>query len=150
MRRLLLTLALPTLSLAALLCLTACKPGAKPLAQLEPPLVQLPDTVRLLDPAAAQALVQKDPKLQIIDCRGDDEFRSGHLPRAHHANYFTPDLARERLTALDPTRPTLLYCALGERSRHIALMLVDLGFQDIALLEGGTFAWTSAGLPLER
>jgi phage shock protein E len=140
-----------TLLLSSLFLVGAgCKPSARTVAQLEPPVTTLPDSVRLLDPASARTLIQNDTRLQIIDCRGEDEFIAGHLPRARHANYFTPDVARERLAALDPSRPTLVYCALGERSRRVALILLDLGHQDVRLLEGGVHAWLSAGLPLDR
>jgi len=138
------------LFVVVMLALPACKPGEKPVAQLEPPPIVLPDTIRRLDPATAKSLIDAQPRLQIIDCRMEDEFQNGHLPAAHHINFFTPEEARKRLTALDPTRPSLIYCALGTRSIQTARLMHDLGFQNIAILEGGISAWLTAGLPLTR
>lgn len=132
------------------LALTACKPAPDAPAQLEPPRVTLPETVRLLDPAAARGLIESQPRLQIIDCRTEEEFRHARLAGAHHCNYFTPEEARKRLEALDRERPCLVYCALGGRSRELTLVLHELGFQEVHLLEGGLTAWMRAGLPVSR
>lgn len=139
---------LPLIPLLALLA--ACKPAASPPALLEPPAVALPETVRLLSPATALVLIESQPRLQVIDCRTEGEYRHGRLPGAHHANAFTPEEARRRLATLDREKPCLVYCALGSRSRETALILHELGFQDIALLEGGLAAWMKAGLPVVR
>lgn len=138
------------LYLLILLALAACKPTQSPPPQLEPPVVALPDSIRLLEPAAAQFLITTQPRLQIIDCRMEDEFRHGHLPSAYHINQFKPDETRQRLQTLDHTRPTLVYCALGARSRETALLMNELGFQDIAILDGGIHAWLQAKLPLSK
>ena len=138
------------LSLLLLLALPACKPTPSPPPQLEPPIVALPDAIRLLDPAAAQTLITTQPRLQIIDCRMEDEFRHGHLPSAYHINQFKPEETRQRLQTLDPARPTLVYCALGARSRETALLMNELGFQDISILDGGIHAWLQAKLPLTK
>lgn len=130
--------------------LAACKPAAPEPVPLDPPTVTLPDSIRLLAPAAAQALIDAQPRLQIIDCRMEDEYLQGHLPRAYHVNYFHKEETQQRLSTLDPTRPVLIYCSLGTRSRHIAISLEQLGFKDIALLEGGVHAWLLARLPLTR
>ncbi len=130
--------------------LAACKPAAPEPVPLDPPTVTLPDSIRLLAPAAAQALIDAQPRLQIIDCRMEDEYLQGHLPRAYHVNYFHKEETQQRLGTLDPTRPVLIYCSLGTRSRHVAISLEQLGFKDIALLEGGVHAWLLARLPLTR
>jgi rhodanese-related sulfurtransferase len=138
------------LLLLSLLTLAACRPVPEPPAQLEPPPVVLPETVRLLDPTAAQAFIESQPRLQIIDCRTEEEYRHARLPGAHHTNYFTPEEARRRLEALDRERPCLIYCALGGRSRELTLVLHELGFREIHLLDGGMAAWLANGLPVSR
>jgi rhodanese-related sulfurtransferase len=138
------------LTLLLLLALPACKPTPSPPPQLEPPIVALPDAIRLLDPAAAQTLITTQPRLQNIDCRLEDEFRNGPLPSADPNNQFKPEETRQRLQTLDPARPTLVYCALGARSRETALLMNELGFQDIAILDGGIHAWLQAKLPLTK
>jgi rhodanese-related sulfurtransferase len=46
---------------------------------------------------------------------------------------------------LDPTRRTILYCAGGARSALAVETLRQLGYVDVAHLEGGFTAWTRAG-----
>ncbi len=138
------------LPLLPLLALAACRPDPGPPALLEPPVTVLPETVRQLEPAAVQSLIESQPRLQVIDCRTEDEYRHGRLPGAYHLNYFHPEDARQRLETLDRARPSLVYCALGGRSREIARVMHELGFQDITLLEGGLAAWLAAGLPVTK
>jgi rhodanese-related sulfurtransferase len=48
---------------------------------------------------------------------------------------------------LDPARRTILYCASGGRSALAVLSLRQLGYQDVAHLDGGIQAWIAAGHP---
>lgn len=141
-----LPLLLPLLAVS----LAACQPTDSPPAVIEPPNVALPDSVRGLDAAAAADLIARQPRLQIIDCRTEEEFRHGRLAGAHHANYFTPEEAGRRLAALDRSRPCLVYCALGGRSQATLLTLHELGFSELYHLEGGFAAWLAAGQAVTR
>lgn len=46
-------------------------------------------------------------------------------------------------------RRTIVYCVAGGRSALATASLLDLGFTDVALLEGGMTAWMDSGRPLE-
>lgn len=48
----------------------------------------------------------------------------------------------------DPGRRTILYCASGGRSALAATTLRQLGYADVAHLDGGFKAWTERGLPI--
>lgn len=48
----------------------------------------------------------------------------------------------------DPSRQTILYCASGGRSALAAETLHQLGYRDVAHLDGGIQAWKQAGLPV--
>jgi rhodanese-related sulfurtransferase len=45
----------------------------------------------------------------------------------------------------DPTRRTILYCAGGLRSALAVETLQQVGYSDVAHLEGSFTAWTKAG-----
>lgn len=49
----------------------------------------------------------------------------------------------------DPSRRTILYCSSGGRSALAAVTLRDLGFTDVAHLDGGFKTWTESGHPRE-
>ena len=53
-----------------------------------------------------------------------------------------------RRPALDRDTPYLLYCRSGTRSGQAAAIMADLGFNDVADVDGGVIAWAEAGLPL--
>lgn len=44
--------------------------------------------------------------------------------------------------------PVLLYCRTGSMSEEAATSLAHAGYRDVAYLDGGTRAWSAAGLPL--
>ena len=87
------------------------------------------------------------PGLQIVDVRNPSEQEAGLVPRARCI-----PLARllDRYHELDPTAPTVVYCAAGYRSSIAASLLRSVGFTQVADLQGGYDAWADAGLPTTR
>lgn len=71
-----------------------------------------------------------------------------HVPRGLLEFQADPSLPTH-LAALDPDRRTILYCAVGGRSALAVLSLQELGFSDVAHLDGGIKAWLAAGRPVE-
>ncbi len=51
--------------------------------------------------------------------------------------------------ALDPSKRTVLYCASGGRSALAAAALQELGYTNVAHLDGGFKNWAEAGQPVE-
>ena len=92
--------------------------------------------------------MEEEPGLQVIDVRRAGEYASGHVPRAVSAP-LGPDLA-EKVSALDPARPTAVVCAGGYRSSAAASLLAPAGFCELYNVTGGTGAWVEAGLPVEK
>lgn len=76
----------------------------------------------------------------ILDVRQPNEYQSGHIPGAKLIPL--PQLG-ERLNELDPQKPTVVYCAIGGRSRVAAQMLAGKGFDEVYNLTGGIRAWQS-------
>ncbi len=89
----------------------------------------------------------------VVDVREPHETSGGVLagavlaPRGmleFHADPATP----YHLTAFDPGRRVIVYCAAGSRSALSARALQDLGYHDVAHLEGGFKAWVAEGRPV--
>lgn len=76
----------------------------------------------------------------LLDVRQPKEYESEHLPGAKLVPL--PDLG-ERIGELDAAKPTLVYCAIGGRSRIAAQMLASKGFTEVYNLAGGIKAWAS-------
>jgi rhodanese-related sulfurtransferase/rubrerythrin len=77
---------------------------------------------------------------QLIDVRQPAEYRASHLPGARLMP--VADLG-ESSRDLDPDKPTLVYCAIGGRSRVAAQMLAGKGFSKVINMSGGIKAWRS-------
>ncbi len=76
----------------------------------------------------------------VLDVRQPGEYESGHIPGAKLIPL--PDLG-ERLNEIDANKPTLVYCAVGGRSRVAAQMLAGKGFGEVYNVSGGFKAWQS-------
>ena len=98
-------------------------------------------------PEGALALVEDGAF--VVDVRETWEYQGGHIPKAVNIPLST---LPTRLFELPKDRIILLVCNSGNRSGMAAEFLVNQGFdpEKVANLEGGTHAWTEAGLPVER
>jgi len=83
---------------------------------------------------------QSIPDLQLIDVRNPSEFALGTVPGAIPMPL--PSLL-VRLDELDPSAPTLVFCAGGYRSAIAASLLSAHGFRDVSDLLGGYTAWAN-------
>ena len=83
-------------------------------------------------------------ELQLIDVRGPGEAEAGMVPGA--VNIQLPQLVH-RMADLDPSVPTVVYCAGGYRSSIAASTLRHAGFHDVSDLLGGYGAWLHREAP---
>jgi thioredoxin len=76
----------------------------------------------------------------ILDVRTPEEFNSGHINEAKNidwnGNAFETDVA-----TLDKTRPVMVYCMSGGRSKKASNKLHELGFKNIIELDRGYLSW---------
>jgi phage shock protein E len=104
--------------------------------------------IRLVSATEGAALQANSPDdLVILDVRTPEEFAEGHLDGAVMIDFYEADFA-DRLGELDPEVPYLLYCRSGNRSGQTTAIMGDLGFTDVADVDGGIVAWSGAGLPV--
>jgi rhodanese-related sulfurtransferase len=111
-----------------------------------------------ISPEEARRRRQEDPNTLIVDVRdatnrqasgmveGAIAVSSGSLPFV--ADTEVPEDWRDpRLQ--DRSRPVITVCDLGPMSALAAKTLQDMGFENVAYLEGGTQAWKDAGFPTQ-
>ncbi len=105
----------------------------------------LAETARRLTAADVAEWLRDDPDgVQIVDVRGPGEVQvTGTLPRARVLPL--PQLL-DHLHELDPTMPTVVYCAGGYRSAAAASTLRAHGFTAVADLIGGFGAWAQTSV----
>lgn len=96
-----------------------------------------------LDADSARKFIEqhKEGTYTLLDVRQPWEYEEDHIPGAR----LVPlgDL-KEGTQGLDPAKPTLVYCAVGGRSRVAAQLLSGRGFQEVYNLSGGIKAYRGA------
>ena len=92
----------------------------------------------------------------LVDIREDDErFQSGAIPGAVRAprgmlEFWADPTSAYHREEFVPDRRTILYCASGGRSALAADTLQEMGYGNVAHLDGGIKAWKEAGRPVEE
>ena len=72
-----------------------------------------------------------------------------HAPRGMLEFYADPTSPYHR-QGFDPNRRMILHCASGGRSALAADTLQQMGYANVAHLDGGFKAWKEAGLPVDE
>lgn len=101
---------------------------------------------RDLDPAAAQAELQRDRTLRVLDVRTPQEHASHRIA---NATLVPVQELQRRVGELDHDANWLVYCEHGRRSLVACELLAQAGFTKLANLRGGVAFWAGCGLPLE-
>ena len=96
--------------------------------------------VESMDARQARQLIEQQPAdaVTVLDVRQPAEYESGHIPGAKLIPL--PEL-QERMGEIDREKPTVVYCAIGGRSRVAAQMLAGSNFPKVYNLSGGFKAW---------
>jgi rhodanese-related sulfurtransferase/rubrerythrin len=90
----------------------------------------------------AKSYMEKTPgdAFTLLDVRQPEEYEIRHIPGAKLIP--VADIG-SRIDELDADKPTIVYCAIGGRSRVAAQMLAGKGFKEVYNLSGGIKAWES-------
>ena len=106
---------------------------------------QVKARVEEIDPEAARKEI--DSGAVLLDTREQNEWDEAHL---EGATLVPPSEVVERIDGLVPDRSqrVIVYCRMGNRSARAADALQELGYEDVASVEGGIEAWQQDGLPV--
>lgn len=78
----------------------------------------------------------------LLDVRDGDEWAAGHAREAAHLPMME---IPGRLDEVPRDRDVVVICRVGSRSAQVVAYLQAQGFDRVANLDGGMFAWHSAG-----
>ncbi|KMQ72585.1 rhodanese-like domain-containing protein [Chryseobacterium koreense] len=108
-----------------------------------------------LTPLQVKKELEKDGTV-LIDIRESEELKqngkipgSVHAPRGMIEFYADPSLPYHK-PEFDKTKRIILQCASGGRSALASQTLKQMGYENVAHLDGGLNAWKDAGLFIER
>ncbi len=88
-------------------------------------------------------------RFRLIDVRQDHEL-VGELGRVLQSEHVVLNELAEKARDWDKDAPYVIMCRSGGRSARGTLALMNMGFTNVASLEGGMSAWAGAGLPIAR
>lgn len=95
--------------------------------------------------------LQRGEKSCLLDVRTPAEYSEVHVPGTHLVpldRIGAGALARKSGFLKD--QPLYIFCHSGGRARQAAAKLEKDGYTQCQIVEGGTLAWTQAGLPVIR
>jgi molybdopterin/thiamine biosynthesis adenylyltransferase/rhodanese-related sulfurtransferase len=108
---------------------------------------QVKERIEQVDPETARKEIEGGD-VALIDTREWNEYEESHI---EGGELIPPAEVADRITEVVPDRSqrVILYCASGNRSARAAdLMNRELGYEDVANVEGGIKAWEAQGLPV--
>ena len=91
----------------------------------------------------------------LVDLREPGELtEAGRIPGSVHVprgmlEFRADPTSTYHQDGFDPERRIILHCATGGRSALAAAALKDMGYNNVAHLDGGFKAWAEAGRPIE-
>jgi phage shock protein E len=100
--------------------------------------------------AAGAAKLVREQKVTVLDVRTADQFEHGHIAGAQNIDFCKISEFEAKLKEMDKSKPYLVHCQLGARSRKSLKVFKKLGFETIYYLEGGLGAWQAAGKPVQE
>ncbi len=114
---------------------------ALPPAQVVFMELQLDNRPEQVPQLAARVAAEKviAPEWRVLDVREPWEYQFGGLPKARPMD---AKMWEEILADWDRDTPILLYCHFGIRSQDAAGQLLDRGFKNVHVLQGGIDAWS--------
>ena len=108
--------------------------------------------IKTISPDEALSMMNED-KCNLIDIRDIRELErdgrvenSNHIPRGMLEFWLDPDSSYYNANKIGDIKKMVLFCAAGFRSALAAKSLVDMGFKNVAHVEGGFDALKNAGM----
>lgn len=104
-------------------------------------LFKVKNSIKNINCSRLKQLLSEE-KLQLIDVRTPEEFKSGSISSAVNIDVSGISFNRS-IEELNKNELTVVYCRSGMRSRRAAKLLQDKGFTEVVNLYGGYVAWQS-------
>ena len=84
----------------------------------------------------------------LIDVRTTDEYQSGFIQNAINIDYYS-EMFNSDILSFEKDSKIILYCRTNNRSAKSANLLLDNGYRDINVIEGGITSWVKSGNDVE-
>ena len=109
-------------------------------------LFRHPDALVDLEPDELERQIQEAAPVVLVDVRTPREYESGHIAGAVSVPWGREATLIERWPV---QTPLVLECKTGHRSQAAAWTAFELGYRQVAHLQGGMDQWKRRGKPVE-
>ena len=116
------------------------------------------EQVEVISPQEAQQRIQSNPNVLVVDVREPDDIAStGAIPGSMNVPLGVLPIKADTQLAehlrepklQDRSATVITTCGVGGQAALAAKTLKDMGFTNVAIIDGGTVGWKNAGLPTE-
>ena len=87
-----------------------------------------------------QRLLKKKNTI-LLDVRTEVEYKAGHIPGLKQIDFLKTEDFKKEVAVLDKSKPYLLYCRSGKRSKEAMKVMKEMGFTKLFDLRGGFSSW---------
>ncbi len=87
-----------------------------------------------------QRLLKKKNTI-LLDVRTEVEYKAGHIPGSLQIDFLKTEDFKKQVAVLDKSKPYLLYCRSGKRSKDAMSVMKEMGFTKLFDLQGGFNSW---------
>ena len=87
-----------------------------------------------------QRLINKKNTI-LLDVRTEVEYKAGHIPGSLQIDFLKTEDFKKQVAVLDKSKPYLLYCRSGKRSKDAMTVMKEMGFTKLFDLQGGFNSW---------
>ena len=77
----------------------------------------------------------------LLDVRTEVEYKAGHIPGSLQIDFLKTEDFKKQVAVLDKSKPYLLYCRSGKRSKDAMSVMKEMGFTKLFDLQGGFNSW---------
>jgi hydroxyacylglutathione hydrolase len=105
----------------------------------------LVESMGVLSVHQLKSMIDQHEQLTILDTRGDEEWKAGHIEGALHI--YVGHL-EQRISEVPRDKPVAVYCKTGRRAGLGASILLRGGYPKVYNVPGSVTAWVAAGFPL--
>jgi rhodanese-related sulfurtransferase len=101
---------------------------------------QVSEEVYLLEKKEFYVAISQVKKVQLVDVRTAEEYKSGTIKYAQNIDYLSYDFI-ENTDKLNKKEPVYIFCKSGNRSALAKEKMIKNGFEQVYELKEGYLAW---------
>jgi len=85
----------------------------------------------------------------LLDLSKAFRYRDGHIKGAISVE-FHPKTFKEEINRIDREKTVIIYCGTGKKTEKAKVVMKEMGFKKLIVIEGGLRAWKEVGLNVYR